>query len=184
VKRTDTALPGVCLVDAPLFADERGHFFETWREDKFAQIGITCRFVQDNQSLSQRGVLRGLHYQLGRPQAKLIRVVAGEVFDVAVDLRPGSATFGLWVGEILAAATRRMMFVPEGFAHGFYVMSDSAEVLYKTSDVYAPAEERGIRWDSPDVGIRWPLRGVPILAPRDAALPTLAQIPPGDLPRP
>ncbi len=183
MKRTETAIPGVCLIDAPLFSDERGHFFETWREDKFAAIGIACRFVQDNQSLSKKGVLRGLHYQLGRPQAKLIRVLSGEVFDVAVDLRPGSATFGRWAGETLTAAGRRMMFVPGGFAHGFYVLSDSAEVLYKASDVYAPAEERGLRWDSPEVGIAWPLRGAPIVAPRDAAYPSLSQIPPKDLPR-
>jgi len=183
VKRTETALPGVCLIDAPLFADERGHFFESWREDKFAALGITCRFIQDNQSLSKEGVLRGLHYQLGRPQAKLIRAVSGEIFDVAVDLRPGSPTFGRWVGEILRASDRRMMFVPVGFAHGFYVVRGPAEVLYKASDVYAPAEERGLRWDAPEVGIRWPLQGTPILAPRDAAFPTLAQIPPKDLPR-
>lgn len=183
MKRTETALPGVCLIEAPLFADDRGHFFEAWREDKFAAIGITCRFVQDNHSFSKRAVLRGLHYQLGRPQAKLIRVISGEVFDVAVDLRQGSATFGLWVGAHLTAADRRMMFVPEGFAHGFYVISDSAEVVYKASDVYAPAEERGLRWDSPEVGIRWPLERAPILAPRDAAFPTLAAIPLRDLPR-
>src|SRR6185295_16431576 len=113
---------------------------------------VAARFVQDNQSMSRKGILRGLHYQLGRPQGKLVRVLAGSIFDVAVDLRPGSPTFGKWAGETLSSADRRMMWVPEGFAHGFYVLSETAEVLYKTTDYYAPAEERGIRWDSPEVG--------------------------------
>ncbi|HLF94829.1 MAG TPA: dTDP-4-dehydrorhamnose 3,5-epimerase [Planctomycetota bacterium] len=182
--RIDTALPGVFLLEPKTFADSRGHFFESYRKDVLAAVGIVREFVQDNQSFSLRGVLRGLHYQLGRPQAKLIRVVSGEVFDVAVDLRKGSATFGKWAGEVLSAANRRIMFVPEGFAHGFLVLSDSAEVLYKASDVYAPAEERGLRWDSPEVGVAWPLRGAaPLLAPRDAAYPTLSQLPDRDLPR-
>lgn len=183
MNRIDTALPGVCLIDVKVWTDARGHFFESWREDKFAALGIRSRFVQENVSLSRRGVLRGLHYQLGQPQAKLVRVLSGEVYDVAVDLRPGSPTFGKWVGETLSAANRRMMFVPEGLAHGFYVLSDTAEVQYKTSDFYAPAEERGLRWDSPEVGIRWPLQDPPILHARDAAFPTLATLPPADLPR-
>lgn len=184
MKRIDTGLPGVCLLEPKVFGDPRGAFFESYRKDVLAGLGIVRDFVQDNQSASSRGVLRGLHYQLGRPQAKLIRAVAGEIFDVAVDLRRGSPTFGRWVGEILSAANRRIMFVPEGFAHGFLVLSESAEVLYKASDYYAPAEERGLRWDSPEVGVAWPLRGVaPVLAPRDAAFPTLSQVPDPDLPR-
>jgi dTDP-4-dehydrorhamnose 3,5-epimerase len=182
MKRTDTALPGVCLLDPRVYSDSRGHFFEIYRNDVFASLGIHQIFVQDNHSFSRRGVLRGLHYQLGRPQAKLLRVVAGEVFDVAVDIRRGSPTFGRWVGEVLSAENLRMMFVPEGFAHGFYVLSESAQVQYKTSDVYAPTEERGVRWDSPEVGISWPLQGPPVLAPRDAGFPTLSKVPLSDLP--
>ena len=181
--RTETALPGVCILEPRVWVDERGHFFESYRADLLVSLGISHAFVQDNHSYSRRGVLRGLHYQLGRPQAKLVRVLAGEVFDVAVDIRRGSPTFGRWAGELLSAANRRMMFVPEGFAHGFYVLGDSAEVLYKASDVYAPAEERGIRWDSPELGIAWPLRGaLPVVAPRDAGYPTLGAAPVSELP--
>ncbi len=184
MNRIDTVLSGVCLLEPKVYGDARGAFFESYRKDVLSGLGIVRDFVQDNQSFSLRGVLRGLHYQFGRPQAKLVRAVAGEIFDVAVDLRRGSPTFGRWVGEILSAANRRIMFVPEGFAHGFQVLSESAEVLYKASDYYAPAEERGLRWDSPEVGISWPSRGgTPLLAPRDAAFPTLSQIPDRDLPR-
>ena len=180
--RTETALPGVCILQPRVFEDPRGLFFESYRQDVLAALGIPHAFVQDNHSFSRAGVLRGLHYQRRRPQAKLVRAVAGEVFDVAVDLRPGSPTFGRWAGEILSAANRKIMFVPEGLAHGFYVLGEGAEVLYRASDYYAPAEERGLRWDSPEVGIAWPLRGRPELADRDARFPTLAAIPKEDLP--
>ena len=183
MKRIDLSIPGLCLLEPKVYGDERGWFFEAFREDVLASLGIQARFVQDNQSMSRKGILRGLHYQLGRPQGKLVRVLAGSIFDVAVDLRPGSPTFGKWAGETLSAADRRMMWVPEGFAHGFCVVSEVAEVLYKTTDYYAPAEERGIRWDSPELGIRWPLEGAPTLNARDAAFPTLASLPKADLPR-
>ena len=175
VKRTDLAIPGVCLLDPKVFTDDRGHFFETYREDVFRELGIHDRFVQDNHSFSRRGVLRGLHYQLNRPQAKLVRILQGEVFDVAVDLRRGSPTFGQWVGEVLTAAGRRQMYIPAGFAHGFLVLSETAEFLYKCSDFYAPKEERGIAWNDPKIGIAWPLAGLaPLLNPRDAGYPALA----------
>lgn len=183
MKRIDTAIPGLCLLEPRVFGDERGYFFEACREDVLAGLGIAARFVQDNQSMSRKGILRGMHYQLGRPQGKLVRVLSGSIFDAAVDLRPGSPTFGKWAGETLSAANRRMMWVPEGFAHGFLVLSDAAEVLYKTTDYYAPAEERGLRWDAPEVGIAWPLDGAPTLNARDAAYPTLAAIPKPDLPK-
>jgi dTDP-4-dehydrorhamnose 3,5-epimerase len=182
MKRTETALAGVCVLEPRVFSDSRGHFFEAYRKDVFGSLGIHQTFVQDNYSFSRRGVLRGLHYQLGHPQAKLVRVLAGEVFDVAVDIRRGSPTFGRWVGEVLSAKNLRMIFVPEGFAHGFYVLSETAEVQYKASDYYAPAEERGVRWDSPEVGVTWPLQGAPVIAGRDATYPTLSQVPEGDLP--
>ena len=182
MNRTDTALPGVCVLEPKVLADSRGNFFEAYRKDVFESLGIRTTFVQDNQSFSRKGVLRGLHYQLGRPQAKLIRVLVGETFDVAVDVRRGSPTFGRWAGELLSAENQRMLFVPEGFAHGFYVVSDTAVVAYKASDYFAPAEERGLRWDSPEVQVAWPLQGSPILGARDAAYPTLSQLPETDLP--
>jgi dTDP-4-dehydrorhamnose 3,5-epimerase len=183
MKKIDTSVPGVCVLEPKVFEDARGFFFESYREDRFRELGIAHRFVQDNQSLSTRGVLRGLHYQLGRPQAKLVRVLSGEVFDVAVDVRRGSPTFGRWVGETLSGTNRRQMFVPEGFAHGFLVLSDTAEFVYKCSDFYAPGEERGISWNDPRVGIAWPLQGrTPVLHPRDAAFPALDRAPEKDLP--
>ncbi|RPH37672.1 MAG: dTDP-4-dehydrorhamnose 3,5-epimerase [Planctomycetota bacterium] len=184
MKRIDTALPGVLLLEPRVFEDARGHFFETYRADTFASMGIGCAFVQDNQSFSRRGVLRGLHYQLGRPQAKLIRVVQGEIFDVAVDVRRGSPTFGKWAGEVLSSTNHRQMFVPAGFAHGFLVLSETAEVTYKCSDLYAPAEERGIAWNDPKIGIGWPLQGAaPLINEKDARYPALDQAPDKDLPR-
>jgi dTDP-4-dehydrorhamnose 3,5-epimerase len=181
VKRTDLALPGVCLVEPVVHGDERGHFFESWRRDKFAAIGIDVPFVQDNQALSSRGVLRGLHWQVGKVQAKLLRVLDGEVFDVAVDVRRGSPTFGRWAGETLSAANRRMMFVPAGFAHGYLVLSERATVFYKCSEPYSPADERGFAWNDPAVGIRWPLSGPPVLSARDAKSPLLSALAPSDL---
>jgi dTDP-4-dehydrorhamnose 3,5-epimerase len=184
VKRSDTALPGVCILEGVVHGDERGFFTELYRADTFRAVGIDCAFVQDNYSRSAKGVLRGLHYQLGRPQAKLVRVLQGEVYDVAVDVRRGSPTFGRWVGEVLSAANRRSLFVPAGFAHGFCVMSASAEFLYKCSDLYAPAEERGIAWDDPQLAIPWPLDGAaPTLSAKDRAYGTLATRPEADLPR-
>jgi dTDP-4-dehydrorhamnose 3,5-epimerase len=157
-----TALPGVFLVEPVVFGDARGHFFESYNQRQLeAALGRPLRFVQDNQSLSARGVLRGLHYQLPQPQGKLVRVLRGEIFDVAVDLRDGSPTLGRWLGERLSGDNRRQLWIPEGFAHGFLVLSAEAEVLYKTTDYYAPEHERCIHWSDPDLGIAWPPAGVP-----------------------
>ncbi len=184
MKRIDTAIPGAFVIEPSVFGDARGYFFESYHQEKFATFGITKAFVQDNQSHSRRGVLRGLHYQLGRPQAKLVRALAGEIFDVAVDVRKGSPTFGNWVGERLSSDNKRMLYVPEGFAHGFLVLSEVAEILYKCTDLYTPTEERGILWNSPELGIPWPLAsGIePILSSRDILYPTLASAPTSDLP--
>ena len=183
MKRIDTALPGVCIIEPRVFADPRGFFLESYNRDTFAGLGITATFVQDNHSKSANGVLRGLHYQLGRPQAKLVRVTAGAVFDVAVDIRKGSPTFGTWVGEILSAENRRMLFIPEGFAHGFVTLAEGTEFLYKCTDVYVPAEERGLIWNDPAVGIQWPLNGAqPQLSNKDKVYGTLSTRPAADLP--
>jgi dTDP-4-dehydrorhamnose 3,5-epimerase len=162
-----TKLDGVVLIKPRLFSDDRGFFFESYNEKSLASAGIPHHFVQDNHSRSSKNVLRGLHYQIRQPQGKLVRVVIGAVFDVAVDLRKGSLTFGKWIGEILSAENKDMLWVPPGFAHGFLVLSDSAEVLYKTTDYYAPQFERTIRWDDPDIGIDWPLTGNPQLSAKD-----------------
>ena len=165
-----TAIAEVLVIEPAVFGDARGAFFESWNRRAFSKLaGRDVDFVQDNHSVSARGVLRGLHYQLRQPQGKLVRVVAGEVFDVVVDLRRSSPTFGRWVGETLSAQNRRMMWVPEGFAHGFLVLSDLAEFLYKTTDYYAPEHERCVIWNDPEIGIRWPLKGEPILAAKDRA---------------
>lgn len=184
MKRIETELAGIILLEPRVFGDERGYFFECYRQDRFAELGIHGTFVQDNQSRSLRGVLRGLHYQLGRPQAKLVRALSGEIFDVAVDVRRGSPTFGRWVGERLSEDNRRMMYVPEGFAHGFLVLSESAEIHYKCTDLYAPKEERGILWSDPGVSVAWPIpQGVDlVLSSKDTAYPTLATVPALDLP--
>jgi dTDP-4-dehydrorhamnose 3,5-epimerase len=183
MRKIDTALPDVILLEPDVKADPRGWFYESYREDRFRDLGIPDRFVQDNQSFSTRGVLRGLHYQLGRPQAKLVRVLQGEVFDVAVDVRKGSPTFGRSVGEILSGSNRRQMYVPKGFAHGFLVLSETAEFLYKVSDFWVREEERGIVWNDPKLGIAWPLSGLtPTVNARDAGYPMLAAAPPKDLP--
>lgn len=174
-----TALPEVLLVEPKVFGDERGFFYESWNQRAFdAAVGREVRFVQDNHSASRRNVLRGMHYQLRRPQGKLVRAVVGEVFDVAVDMRRSSPTFGRWVGERLSAENRRMLWVPEGFAHGFVVLSERAEFLYKATDYYAPEDERTLLWNDPDVGIAWPHEGEPQLKPRDAVGATLAQVEP------
>ncbi|MFJ7565845.1 dTDP-4-dehydrorhamnose 3,5-epimerase [Herminiimonas sp. NPDC097707] len=162
------AIPDVLLIEPKVFGDDRGFFFESFNEQRFAAaVGKTVEFVQDNHSKSARGVLRGLHYQIQQPQGKLVRVVSGEVFDVAVDIRKSSPTFGLWVGAVLSAENKRQMWIPEGFAHGFVVTSDSAEFLYKTTDYWAPEYERCIAWNDPAIGIEWPITGNPILSGKD-----------------
>jgi len=165
-----TEIPGVLLLEPRVFTDDRGAFFESFNAAAFAAaVGRPVSFVQDNQSTSRRHVLRGLHYQEPKPQGKLVRVVAGVIYDVAADIRPGSSSFGRWVGVELSAANRRQLWVPEGLAHGFLVLSESAEVLYKTTDFYAPGCEKCLRWDDPTLAIRWPLSAPPLLSPRDAA---------------
>jgi dTDP-4-dehydrorhamnose 3,5-epimerase len=168
LKIIPTSIPDVILIEPKVFADERGFFLESYQKRKFQEIGIDAEFVQDNHSKSCRGTLRGLHYQLQQPQGKLVRVIAGEVFDVAVDIRKHSPTFGHWVGDILSAENKRMLWVPPGFAHGFYVTSPEAEMLYKATDYYAPQWERSILWSDPEIGIEWPINGgLPILSARD-----------------
>ncbi|HDZ20108.1 hypothetical protein LCGC14_0016620 [marine sediment metagenome] len=180
--RTDTSLPGVCVLQPVVHPDGRGYFLETYNQRTFNDVGIESVFVQDNESCSQKGVLRGLHYQLAHPQTKLVRVLAGEIFDVAVDVRRGSPTFGRWVGETLSAENKKMLLVPEGFAHGFLVMRDMTQVAYKCSDFYAPAEERGVIWNDPVLAIAWPLEGDPILSDKDRAYDRLADCDPEQLP--
>lgn len=160
---TETSIEGVKVIDVKAFGDERGYFMETYKRPDFVVGGIDCEFVQDNQSSSTKGVLRGLHFQIEHPQAKLVRVVSGEVFDVAVDLRKGSATYGNWEGVVLSAENRRQFFIPRGFAHGFLVLSDSAEFCYKCDDVYRPGDEGGIAWNDADIAIEWPAADAPIL---------------------
>ena len=170
-----TPIPDVLIIEPKVFGDARGFFFESYNRRTFREAtGIDVDFVQDNHSRSARGVLRGLHYQVRQPQGKLVRVTTGEVYDVAVDLRRSSPTFGRWVGLTLSAANRRMLWVPEGFAHGFVVTSDHAEFLYKTTDYYAPEHERSLLWSDPALGIAWPVEGTPQLKPSDAAAPPLA----------
>jgi dTDP-4-dehydrorhamnose 3,5-epimerase len=169
MKATSTQLPEVLLIEPKVFGDARGFFFESWNEREFERTGIRARFVQDNHSRSGRGVLRGLHYQIHRPQGKLIRVVAGEIFDVAADIRRSSPTFGRWEGVRLNAESHKMLWIPVGFAHGFCVLSDFAEVLYKATEFYAPEDERCILWNDPELRIDWPLSGTPALSPKDAA---------------
>ncbi len=168
MKATPLAIPDVVLFEPRVFADQRGFFFESFNQKVFEKaIGKLVSFVQDNHSCSSRGVLRGLHYQIKHSQGKLVRVVRGEVFDVAVDLRKSSATFGHWVGAYLSAENNRQLWVPEGFAHGFLVISEHAEFLYKTTDYYAPAHERCLAWDDAQVDIHWPLAEPPILSKKD-----------------
>jgi dTDP-4-dehydrorhamnose 3,5-epimerase len=170
-------IPDVLLIEPRVFTDERGFFLESFQAQRYAAHGIPPVFVQDNHSGSHRGVLRGLHYQLGRPQGKLVRVLAGEVFDVAVDLRRASATFGRWVGLRMAAEDRQQLWVPAGFAHGFYVLSPWAEVGYQVDDYYQPAAERTLRWDDAPVGVSWPIipGTVPLVSAKDARGASLAE---------
>jgi dTDP-4-dehydrorhamnose 3,5-epimerase len=176
MKVTPCAIPDVLLIEPRVFGDARGFFFESFNQRAFAQAtGLDVNFVQDNHSKSAKGVLRGLHYQVTHPQGKLVRVVAGEVFDVAVDIRPGSPTFGRWVGDVLSADNNRQLWIPPGLAHGFLVLSDSAEFLYKTTDYYAPEHERCIAWNDTTVAIAWPdLGSPPQLSAKDAAGAALA----------
>lgn len=183
VERIETALPGVVLIKPTVFEDHRGFFVETYNRRDLAEVGIHSDFVQDNHSRSGRGVLRGLHYQLGQPQAKLVRVTRGTVYDVAVDIRRGSPHFGSWTAAELSDSNKMIMFTPEGFAHGFLVLSETAEFQYKCSDFYAPDEERGIAWDDPGIGIQWPLDDLePVLSTRDQNWPTLHAASDADLP--
>jgi len=164
-----TEIPGVVILEPKVFGDDRGFFFESFNARTFAAaVGTDVTFVQDNHSRSRRGVLRGLHYQVERPQGKLVRVVAGVIFDVAVDIRPGSPTFGRWTGVELTADNKRQLWVPPGLAHGFVVQSETAEVLYKTTDYYAPEHERTLRWDDPDLAIDWGLTEPPLVSEKDA----------------
>lgn len=178
MKVTLLAIPDVLLIEPKVFGDERGFFFESYNQKAFNDAtGLDVQFVQDNHSRSARNVLRGLHYQLPpKAQGKLVRAVVGEVFDVAVDVCENSPTFGKWVGEILSADNKRQMWIPPGFAHGFLVLSEHAEFLYKTTDYYAPDAERSILWNDPGVAIAWPLNGEPVLSAKDAQSPTLRRI--------
>jgi dTDP-4-dehydrorhamnose 3,5-epimerase len=176
LRLVDTSLPEVKIVEPVVHGDARGFFVETWNERDFAGAGIAASFVQDNQSRSARGVLRGLHYHLVQPQGKLVRITAGRAFDVAVDIRPGSPRFGQWAGAELSAANHRQLWVPPGFAHGFLALEDGTDLLYKCTDYYAPQHERSILWSDPDIGIVWPLEWIeaPAVSARDAAATSLA----------
>jgi dTDP-4-dehydrorhamnose 3,5-epimerase len=161
-----TALPEVILIEPDVFQDERGFFLETWHQEKYREAGLPQTFVQDNHSYSVRDVLRGLHAQIRHPQGKLVRAVLGEVFDVAVDIRPGSPTFGKWVGEVLSGENFKQLWIPPGFAHGFCVLSETAHVLYKCTEIYRREDEVSLLWNDPDIGIEWPVRE-PLLSPKD-----------------
>lgn len=170
MKIIPTSIPDVMIIEPQVYGDARGFFMETWNANSFAEAGLDLHFVQDNHSRSRQGILRGLHYQIQHPQGKLVRVTHGQVFDVAVDLRQSSPTFGQWVGAELSDANHHMLWVPPGFAHGFYVMSGSADFLYKCTDLYAPQHERCLRWDDPTLAINWPLVGgqAPQVSAKDA----------------
>ena len=175
MKIIETAIREVLIVEPRVFGDERGFFFESYNRRVLESLGVLGEFVQDNHSRSAKNVLRGLHYQIRQPQGKLVRVISGAVYDVAVDIRRSSPTFGKWVGEALSADNRRMMWIPEGFAHGFLVLSEVAEFLYKTTDYWAPEHERSILWSDPDLAIAWPIDGEPTLAAKDAAAKRFAE---------
>jgi len=174
-------IPGLVLLRPRIFRDARGHFLETWLDERYADAGLPARFVQDNVSVSRQGVLRGLHYQHPHAQGKLVTALAGSIFDVAVDVRRGSPTFGRWVGCELSAETGHQLWIPPGFAHGFAVTAGDAVVAYKCTEHYAPADDRGLRWDDPAIGVRWPVAD-PILSAKDAAAPVLNEIAPEHLP--
>lgn len=172
MKVTGTGLPGVLIVEPPVFRDPRGYFMETWRQSRYGDAGISAAFVQDNVSYSMKNALRGLHFQNPHPQAKLIQALQGEIFDVAVDIRKGSPTFGRWAGVRLSSDHPRQLYIPEGFAHGFLVLSATALVAYKCSDYYDPQSENAIAWNDPDIGIEWPVSN-PVLSAKDSAAPRL-----------
>lgn len=175
-KFIEMTVPGMLLVEPTVFGDDRGYFMETYHKEEFAAAGIADEFVQDNQSSSRKGVLRGLHFQQEHTQGKLVRVLAGRVYDVGVDLRPGSPTFGQWAAAELNEENKRQLYVPQGFAHAFFVLSEQAVFTYKCTDVYHPASEGGVRWDDPDIGIDWPDIGMPpLLSAKDSALPLFSQ---------
>ena len=185
-KRTDTSIEGVCIIEPTVFGDNRGYFMETYQKNDFAEIGINYEFVQDNQSKSKKGVLRGLHFQKENTQSKLVRCIKGEVFDVAVDLRPGSKTYGKWEGVILSEENKKMFMIPKGFAHGFLVLSKTAEFCYKCDDIYNPKAEGGLKWDDPEIGIIWPeVPGMKkeeyLTSEKDGKWPTLEEIRKTDL---
>jgi dTDP-4-dehydrorhamnose 3,5-epimerase len=178
----ETEIPGVLILEPRVFGDERGFLFESYHLERFAALGVTSQFVQDNHSRSCRNTLRGLHYQLAHPQAKLCRVVRGEVLDVVVDIRRGSPAFGKWVSVLLSEDNKRTVYIPRGLAHGFLVLSESADFLYKCDDYYHPDDQYGIAWNDAQIGIDWPLPGAPILSEKDERLPRLADVSPDHLP--
>lgn len=178
----ETSLPGVLVIEPKVFGDRRGFFLETFQADRYRQAGMDLDFVQDNLSRSTAGVLRGLHYQLNHPQGKLVSVITGEVFDVAVDIRQGSPTFGQWYGAVLSGENHRQLYVPPGFAHGFCVLSDTVDFQYKCTDYYHPEDETGVIWNDPAIGIEWPI-DKPMLSDKDKILPPLAHIPVDKLPQ-
>ncbi len=173
VKKTE--IEGVCIIEPKVFGDERGYFMETYNEIDFKNAGLNYSFVQDNQSKSKKGVLRGLHFQKTYPQAKLVRVLDGEVFDVAVDLRKDSKTYGKWVGVVLSGENKKQFMIPRGFAHGFVVLSETATFAYKCDEFYHPEDEGGIMWNDPDIGIEWPYEGEPLLSEKDKNHPSLKE---------
>jgi len=172
----ETEINGVYIIEPKVFGDERGYFMETYNESEFNRNGLNYVFVQDNQSKSKKGVLRGLHFQKTHPQAKLVRVLEGEVLDVAVDLRKGSSTYGKYVGVVLSGENKKMFMIPRGFAHGFIVLSDTATFAYKCDDFYHPEDEGGIMWNDPDIGVNWIYTGEPLLSEKDKKHPTLKEI--------
>jgi dTDP-4-dehydrorhamnose 3,5-epimerase len=177
-----TEIPGVLLFETDVYRDVRGYFSETWNRSRYADAGLDVNFVQDNVSFSLKGVLRGLHLQEPYPQGKLVHVLQGEIFDVAVDIRVGSPTFRRWVGATLSSENRRQIYVPPGFAHGFAVVSENALVVYKCTDIYRPASEMSLLWNDPELAVEWPV-AEPIISAKDLAAPTLAQVPPDRLPK-
>ena len=178
-----TPLPGVVILEPKVFGDDRGYFLETYRADRYATQGVDATFIQDNESFSSQGILRGLHYQLNQPQGKLVRVGQGNVYDVALDIRVGSPTFGQWFGVLLSGDNKRQFYVPPGLAHGFYVMSETATFIYKCTDYYAPEDEYGILWNDADLKIDWPLNVAPQLSSKDAVLPQLKDVSADHLPK-
>ena len=184
-KRIDTSIEGVYIIEPTVYGDTRGYFMETYQKKQFEEIGIEYDFVQDNQSKSRRGVLRGLHFQKENTQAKLVRCIKGEVFDVAVDLRPNSKTYGKWEGVILSEENKKMFMIPKGFAHGFLVLSEEAEFTYKCDDIYNPSAEGGLAWDDKEIDIKWPLQGLKkeelLTSEKDAKWPSLAELKKTDL---